>query len=271
MEFLKKRYKFPKLNQKKVLILGLGGGCDIISAYCIQFMFDKADHTKIIYGNTKEKFDRDLIPVSKHIAKVPPERINIADFYMDKSVTIIDRSIPRGYDGCPYIFLYDKNAEKQLTAEIKNLGFDLIIGVDTGGDSIIFNSISGPDGRDRRMVEVLRNTRIPFILAIIGPGSDGESTYDNIINTFYFYLSKNRYLGCFSLKPLIPKFRELGLSLANNRTVNIISDAFEKKLEVNETGFTRIGRGILPLIPVDLLIYGFIFDMSDNTKKYGNN
>lgn len=74
---LQKQFEFSNLNDKKVLLLGLGGGCDIISAYSLQFLFKSDKETKIIYGNTKTSLDKDLSTISKHIGRLPPDRIDI--------------------------------------------------------------------------------------------------------------------------------------------------------------------------------------------------
>ncbi|MHA1371318.1 MAG: hypothetical protein ACTSRA_16570 [Promethearchaeota archaeon] len=257
--FLSKKYKFPEIAGKKVLILGIGGGCDVISAYSLQFLFNDAEKAEILYGNTKRTIDPDLTLISRHIGRLPPEKINIKTFRMKGCTTKIDRSIPRGKDGCLYIFQYVKQEEGALVDEIKQLNPDLIFRVDTGGDSIIFGAKSGPGGRDRRMVKILKRTGIPSHLVILAPGSDGESKFENIIGTFQVYRSRNQYLGCFSLAPLVPRFKEFTSSLREKRTINIIVKAFEGTLEVDENGFFLVPREIMPWLPRDLLIHGFVF------------
>ncbi len=158
-EFIQKKYEFPNIKNKKVLFLGLGGGCDIISAYSLQFLFKSHQDAKIIYGNTKRQLDKDLILISKHIGRLPPDRIDLNQCSITHGTTNIDRSLPRGEDGCPYIFHHYRGASDDLIEEIQVLNFDLIIGVDTGGDSIIYDALSGSGGRDRKMFEVLENER----------------------------------------------------------------------------------------------------------------
>ncbi len=265
LEFLQKKYEFPDLKNKKVLFLGLGGGCDIISAYSLQFLFKSSHDARIIYGNTKNTFDKDLSIITKHIGKVPPDRIDISRYNIRISSTTIDRSLPRGEDGCPYIFHYHKGASDDLIKEICSLNFDLIVGVDTGGDSIIFGALSGAEGRDRKMVRLLKDIKIPFILVVLGAGCDGESTLENIKITFQDYNKKNKYLGSFSLDPLIPLFKSLAGSLQQTRTPNIISFARDNRLELDKEGLMIVPRGRYPKIPRELLIHGFVFG---NFKDY---
>ena len=49
-KILEKKYDFPQIENKKILLLGLGGGCDIISAYSVQFLFESTQGSTIIYG-----------------------------------------------------------------------------------------------------------------------------------------------------------------------------------------------------------------------------
>ena len=46
-------YEFPKLLGRNFLVVGLGGRCDIVSAYALAEMIKSADPEKIVYGNTK--------------------------------------------------------------------------------------------------------------------------------------------------------------------------------------------------------------------------
>ncbi|MFW9874150.1 MAG: DUF1152 domain-containing protein, partial [Candidatus Thorarchaeota archaeon] len=164
---------------KKIFILGLGGGCDIISAYAVQFIFGFSEHSKIIYGNTKRRFDKDLEPITPNISRLPLKQTDIA------AKIKIDREIPWGYDGCPYIVRCNRDSSKGLSREIDSLGFDLVIGIDTGGDAIIEEAVSGSKGRDKEMVEILQQSQVPLLILILGPGCDGESQENQILQAFH--------------------------------------------------------------------------------------
>lgn len=38
-ELKKQKFKFPDLSNKRVLVLGIGGGCDVITAHSVAQMF----------------------------------------------------------------------------------------------------------------------------------------------------------------------------------------------------------------------------------------
>jgi len=76
---------------------------------------------------------------------------------------VIARSIPRGSDGCPYIFILpQKDDEEGLTSlveEIRRLEFEVIVGVDAGGDSLTGGC--DKDQRDEEMLRVLQRVGVP--------------------------------------------------------------------------------------------------------------
>ncbi|MFO8017618.1 MAG: DUF1152 domain-containing protein [Promethearchaeia archaeon] len=261
-QFLDKPLTFDFQNYNKILILGLGGGCDIISAYSAQFLFDFLEDTEIIYGNTKRGFDNDLEPITPHICKLPPKQIDLGKRPISSMRnTWIDRSIPRGYGGCPYIFRCKKRNSEQLTRDIESLGFDLVIGVDAGGDAIIEGAISGSRGRDKEMVKILTQTEMPFMILILGPGCDGESNESQILHSFTVQEKNGKYLGFCSLEPLIPHFEKRASKLGRSRTPNIIKQAFHGELPLSEDRKMIISRGIYPHISKAWLIHGFAFGL----------
>ena len=52
-------------------LLGLGGGCDIISAYAVSRLLPAALLGEAAYGNTKKREEKALVPISAHIFRVP--------------------------------------------------------------------------------------------------------------------------------------------------------------------------------------------------------
>jgi hypothetical protein len=215
--FLKQPLRFSFRDYEKIFILGLGGGCDIISAYAAQFLFDFSEQSKIIYGNTKRTFENDLENITPNIYRLPPKKLVIGEHSTANiGTTKIDRSIPRGYDQCPYIIHCTKNSSKDISHEIDSLGFDLVIGIDTGGDAIVEGAESGSQGRDKEMVDIIRHSHIPLLILIFGPGCDGESQENQILQSFHDQEKKGKYLGSCSIEPLIPYFEDLASNLAKN-------------------------------------------------------
>ena len=71
-EFLQTEFSFPDLMGKKILVVGVGGGSDIISAYAIAQILKRHGAQKAIYANTKRRVEPSLESVSLHVFRVPP-------------------------------------------------------------------------------------------------------------------------------------------------------------------------------------------------------
>ena len=259
-ELLKKSFTWPDLSDRRVLVVGLGGGCDIISAYAVARMLRASHPAEVVYGNTKRQDDGKLEYVSEHVRHVSswqPESIMDDLAY---GTTAIDHMIPRGDRGCPFIFLISTlPSASSLADEIRQLEFDFLVGVDTGGDSLIESAISGPEGRDKQMLRILCSTELPLLHVVLAPGSDGESTHSALTDSFRQQMKQGSYLGCFQLDKMIPLINTVSHCLSSDRTPRIIVAGFENELETTENGFVVVPRGIQPTVPLAWLTHAFVF------------
>jgi len=171
-------------------------------------------------------------------------------------------TLPKDSSGSPWLFCIKSGNEEELKNEIIELQFDCIIGLDAGGDSLVDEASSGMDGRDKRMLNVLKSTGIDLLHIILGFGSDGESTEEAILNALHKTTTDGSFKGCFDLAPMVPLFHaHCDGWLANRRTPMIICNAIEeKKLNRRGKGRVVVDRGIKPSIPLDWLKKGFVFD-----------
>src|SRR5262249_9116566 len=158
--------------------------------------------------------------------------------------------VPRGPDGCPWIVLLDGTVtEADLAGEIRSLGFDLLVGVDTGGDSIATKRGRGHLGRDQRMLRVLRQVGAPVLHVVVAPGSAGEASCEDLRAAMEREAADGRYRGWFSLAPLLPVYRSFSDSLGPTRTPRIILAAAESKLTRRPDGRVVVPRGRQPAVP----------------------
>lgn len=235
-----KPFTWPEVANERVLVLGLGGGSDAICAYAI------AQPLGAAYGNTKHALDADLVRVSSRIGRLPGD-VEI------RGTTKIERRLPRGPHGSPLVLACPRDEETvTLSAELRALAFDRVIGIDTGGD-VLDGTVRGARGRDRRMLEVLRGLGVPALVAVIAPGSDGQQSREALGTAL---LATAGYRGVFSLEPYVPILREHGRELGAERTPNIICRAFD-----SETDPVEVPRGRRPHIPRAWLTSAFVFDV----------
>jgi hypothetical protein len=251
---MRQPFTFPDLTGRKVLVLGLGGGGDVILAYALGRLLPVGARS-IIYANTKKHDEKNAEFVTPHIRRlvgpvVPPRG-------RTHGTWAIERSIPRGDDGCPWVFVIENaEAEQALVQEIIGQKFDIIFGVDTGGDSLAARSNSG---RDKRMLRILRQTGIPLFHVVVAPGSDGECSTDNLRWAMNVHNDAGRYRGCLELAGILDLLRELSAPLGSKRTPRIILSAAAGELKEKGDGRLIVPRGSRPAVPRDWLLRAFVF------------
>ncbi|MBI2566860.1 MAG: DUF1152 domain-containing protein [Candidatus Schekmanbacteria bacterium] len=265
-DWLDAAFACPPLAGRKVLVLGLGGGSDIIAAYAVAHLLRASRPASMIYANTKKRDDGTLLPVTAHISRVAAEPSSPAEASGPiHGSTLIDRAVPRGDEGCPWIFLLGDSgskAEMELPGEIRQCGFDVVFGVDIGGDSLVPSASSGKHGRDKRMLEVLQHTRLPLLPVVVSPGADGESTYEELLDAFRAH--RRRVRGSVPLDdPALELMRSLSVFLDPDRTPRIILAAAEDRLQWSPHGGVVVPRGRYPSVPRAWLLRALVFADDD--------
>jgi len=253
-------FAFPRVADQKILVLGLGGGCDIITAFAISTLLDAERAEGVVYANTKTGGVGPVEPVTRHVLRVTGPVIGPDSNVRGYGRAKIDHSVPRRPNGSPWIVLLDKEVtEGELAGEIQSLGFTLLIGVDTGGDSIATKRGRGHLGRDQRMLRILRQTGLPLLHVVVAPGADGEATREDLEAAFRDHAARGLYRGCFALELILPILRSLSESLSPTRTPRIILAASEDRLTHLKGGRVEVPRGRKPAVPRSWLTTGFVF------------
>ena len=263
---LHKPYTIPDIRGKRVLVVGVGGGCDIISAFALAQLLNDGQPAKLVYANTKSRVLEPLEHLSAHVLKLPPDRIVLSPHAHAHRTTLIDQSVPRGDDGCPFIFLLPDDDDEScdaFVAELRQMAFDVVFSVDTGADSIVTQATSGPDGRDQRMMRLLARLGRPWFHVAVSPGCDGEASVSQIQDAVRTLCSTGSYLGCTPVAPMLPTMRELAAPLRSTRTPNIIVEACSRDLDAtSDDELLTVPREIRPEIPRRWLSVALVFDLN---------
>lgn len=210
------------LEGRSILCLGLGGGSDAISACLAASILEAHGATQVAYGNTRGRFDEAVTLLSSHLGRFdgPPEPLSGRAAH---GTTQIDRSLPRGPGDSPLVVLLERSAlataPETLAPQLDARGYDLIVGVDTGGD--VLRRRRARSNRDRVMLEVIRATRAEAMVLVFGPGSDGTRP-SRILPEAHRIQAAGGYLGCLGLTPWIDRLAQLSTGLPPSRTPQIL-------------------------------------------------
>jgi len=186
---------------RKALLIGIGGGGDILSTLYVKRFLEKFDVECVLGGVVWERYRRDKKPGPRSLEEINAEKIHdtlgfvdgneriggiqpivsqVAEFLNEKIVAV---DITKGV----------VKLREDLKNFIKEEGFDVVFGVDAGGDSLAkgFEVTLISPLADSIMLSVLKDFN--SILAVVGFGSDCELTRDQLER----YLSElsNEILG----------------------------------------------------------------------------
>ena len=264
MDLFEQTYTWPLEESGPILVIGIGGGSDILSAYLVSQLVQAQQQETIWYGNTKRR-GQELIHVSELIANLPKQTETLSSEKLRKAhnTTHIDQLVPTADNGSPYIFLLpDYSYKEQLAEEIKALGVKKLVAVDTGGDAIRWfdPKYRRRTGRDVQMLDVLTETGLPTQLVVVGLGSDGEYPQQEFMKQMKHPFRGGQYKGAFSLLPHLDIFENLAGDLPPSRTPKLILKAAELYQKTPD-GEMYIPRGCKPMVPLSWMLHGFVFQL----------
>jgi len=287
-------YLSKKLSESsdRILVIGMGGGCDIFTAYSIYLKLRKlfGQEKEILYANTKSAsfLKTDLQgheKITEGLYKLP-DGLMVLEKGCDKScygTSKLSQSIPRHSNGSPYIFVLPTESKDPIIATrenqeamekaFKNLKADVIIGIDNGGDCITGGMDwegSAELGRDVQMLNSIVKSGIPHLILACGPGCDGESSVKTMNETVTRLQKQGSYLGAFKLKDLVTEVRPWTENLSPMRTPNICYSAIMGQTpeengsqEVDDVEYLKLVRHCsTQWIPRNWLSHGLAFNFS---------
>jgi len=176
-------------NIDKALLIGIGGGGDIVSTLIVGRFFELFDVECIYGGVVWERISRDPKPGPRAVEEIENCRtINECLAWIDGSCRIGDLKpivaqvaeyLGRDVVGVD-ITKGEFGVRKSLEDFVKSESIDIIVGVDAGGDSLA-------KGNEKNLCSPLADSimlsalsKLPSILAVVGFGSDGELTRNEL-------------------------------------------------------------------------------------------
>jgi len=173
----------------KAFLIGMGGGGDIVSTLAVGEFF-KEFGVECIYGGVVwERVTRDKKPGPLSI-----EEINECEKINDCLAFVNSKSNYRGlklivsqvseFLGCEVVGVDITKGERNLTRCLKDFvreeSIDLVVGVDAGGDSLARGKERGLHSPLADAIVLSTLNKLNSILAIVGFGSDGELTREEL-------------------------------------------------------------------------------------------
>jgi hypothetical protein len=197
----------------RVLVIGIGGGGDVVSASVIAYMLEKQGCKVFIGSIAWERFVYDPIPgpirfnelrnhelLNDYVAIVNEETYAVRE---GKRIVFQAVNVAKALKRSVYVFDLWRGV-KGYVYGVKSLTnkFNLthVIGVDVGGDVLANGYESNlwsplADSMGLAMLNHIENS----YLIIHSPGSDGELSQDEVLNRISIIAANNGYIGAHSL------------------------------------------------------------------------
>ena len=205
-------------KSKKALLIGIGGGGDIVGTLPTAGLLELFDTEYVLAGLPWERSVIDPVPGPRTYGEIVNcEKINEGVWYCNKD-TKTSTGVLFAESGISKVFgtrtlLIDatvgaENIAKYLLDAANKLGVDLIIGIDVGGDAIAVGTEEGilSPLADSTMIAALYNIRndVNTIMGMFGFGSDGELTLSELENSLSLLAQNKGVLGSWGItqKPI---------------------------------------------------------------------
>lgn len=268
--FLNINYQLSQKLKGKILIIGIGGGSDIVGAYALgKILQQNNPNARISVAvavtpkSTYKGFD--CIEENLYRANVR-EDVDLTKLH--HTLSLIKQMSNFDSQFLPYVLERPKYKEgtdildhqNEVSKAIKNslnyLNPEFIIATDNGGDSLTGGISDAVEKEfDRTGIRALQEFKKPFDYMVFGPGCDGESTMEMIISSIE--RESKCFKGSFDITELAKIWSPISEKfLPKDRTPNVILSAFH----FSEGTEIEIPRHRKPLIPTQWLKVGIVFD-----------
>jgi hypothetical protein len=252
-----------------VLVLGIGGGGDVVGALAVARLCDSLGTSFVLGGVAWERTPIDHHPGPRPLAEIrggrvlgdgavlarpetgTPEGVRFSEArmaaHLGAETVLVD--VSGGTAG----------AASGIAAAVTELGCDLLVCVDVGGDVLARGDepgLASPLCDAVMVAAALRVTsHVKPLLAVIGPGCDGELTPTEVLGRVAELARAGVWLGAWGVPPKIVDELEAAATLVpTEASLQVVRCA---RGEVGST-YIRRGRRRVDLGPVGALT--FVFD-----------
>jgi hypothetical protein len=254
-------------NSKRALLIGIGGGGDIVGTIPTAGLFKMFNIECFYAGLPWERSVIDPLPGPRKFDEILDidqvnERIWIAN---SNTATINGIKFAESYFSeliKNNVYLLDlsfgtEGIVRGLSDFIQKIGIDLIVGIDVGGDCISFGHESGLQSplADSMMVATLyeiskkKNT----IIGVFGYGSDSELSFSELETSIGTIAQHGGYYGAWGITSEVLKEMEKAISIIPTEASRIPVNASKGKLKASKI---RSGtREVKPVFSSNITYY----------------
>jgi len=200
-------------ESKKAILLGIGGGGDIVGTIPTANLLDIFGVEHIMGGISWERSVIDPVPGPRKFEEtINARKLNDTVWFTNPHTTTstgvrFAESIVAEFYGNETLLIDinpgPNNVIDGLINAIEMLGADLLIGIDVGGDAIAFGDEPGIMSplADAIMTAALAKIeqRFPTIMGVFGFGSDGELTKDELERSIIKIAKEGGLLGSWGI------------------------------------------------------------------------
>ncbi len=238
-----KKYKVPKtiLSNMKAFIFGIGGGGDILSALLPYVYYRRLGYEVKLGAVVWERYVEDPLPgpickedlvnfdeINDYVYKVTSNSYAIRGGLkvVPQLVRVLKVVSDYGYAIC------NKGGDLGMTKALNDLvdkeKFDIVIGVDAGGDVLANGDEKGLGSPliDSISLASLVSIKVRSILGIIGAGSDGELEHDYVLKRISEIAKIEGLLDSKGIDKEVAKLMEEALKIVNTEASRIPFEAF---------------------------------------------
>lgn len=203
------------LGSKKAILIGIGGGGDIVGTLPTARLLELFNIEYILGGLPWERSVIDPLPGPRKFEEINNAKKLNETIWIANKDTMTFTNVRFAESGVSEILeketlLVDINQGPDATVEglldaSKKLQADLIIGIDVGGDAVAFGNEKGIASplADSIMTAALYKLsfNIPTIMGIFGFGSDGELSLSELESSFKTISQNQGLIGSWGITP----------------------------------------------------------------------
>jgi len=202
---------------RKALVLGVGGGGDVVGAIPTARFLELFGITCVLGGLAWERFVYDPLPGTRTLAEVTNVRPLAPTVWLANAHTATTTGVRFAESRVAELYgtetlLMDLSqgapgAVAGLRAAVRELGADLVVGVDVGGDSLAEGHEPGLRSpvADALMLTALSQLadEVPCLWGVFGYGSDAELTPVEIDRALSIVAEHGGLLGAWGMTPAV--------------------------------------------------------------------